>query len=51
MDTQNDNKDVQMLKKELWTRRQTIAEVTILQRNKVVEETTLLKEIQCNNTK
>ena len=45
MDTQNNNKDVQMLKEELWTRRQTTVEVTILQRNKVAEETTLLEEI------
>ena len=39
-----------MLKKELWTRR-TTAEVTMLQRNKIIEETNLLKEIQQNGTK
>ena len=45
VDTWDNNKDVQMLKEELWTRRQTIAEVTLLWRNKVVEEITLLEEI------
>ena len=40
-----DNKDVQMLKEELWTRWQIIAELTLLRRSQVVEETTLLKEI------
>jgi len=33
-----------MLKEELWMRR-TTAEVTMLQRNKMVEETNLLEEI------
>ena len=44
VDTQDNNKDMQMLKKELLTRRKT-AEVIMLQRNKMVEETNLLKEI------
>ena len=43
MDTQEDNKDIQMLKEELWTRR-TTAEVIMLQENKIVEETNLLEE-------
>ena len=38
-----------MLKEELWTRRWTLAKVTLLQKNKVIEETTLLKEIQQNS--
>ena len=50
VDTQDDNKNVQMLKEELWTRT-TTTEVTILQRNKMVEETNLLEEIQQNGTK
>ena len=50
MDTWDDNKNIQMLKEELWTRRIT-AEVTILQRNKVIEETNLLEEIWWNGTK
>jgi len=33
VDTQDNNKDVQMLKEESWMRR-TIAEVTMLQKNK-----------------
>ena len=44
VDTQDNNKDIQMLKKELWMRR-TIAEVTLLQKNKVIEETSLLENI------
>ena len=40
----DDNKDVQILKEELWVRR-TIAEVTMLQKNKMVKETNLLEEI------
>ena len=46
-----DNKDVQMFKKELWTRWQIIADITILWKNQVVEETTLLEEIWQNGTK
>ena len=41
---QSDNKDVQMLKKELWTRR-TTAEITMLKRNKMIGNSDLLKEI------
>jgi len=36
MNTQDDNKDVQMLKDELWTRKM-IAEVTVLQRKEAIE--------------
>ena len=43
MDTQEDNKDIQMLKEELQTRR-TTAEVIMLQENKIVEKTNLLEE-------
>jgi len=45
-----DNKDVQMLKEELWTRR-TTAKITMLRRNKIIEDLDLLEEIQRNNTK
>jgi len=41
---QDDNKDVQMLKKELWTRR-TTAEVMILKRNKTIDNLDILEEI------
>ena len=46
-----DNKDVQLLKGEIWMRKTTIAEVKIIQRNQVVKETILLEEIQRNSTK
>jgi len=42
VNTQDDNKDIQLLKKELWNRR-TMAEITILKRNSVMEKTDLLK--------
>ena len=40
-----------MLKEGIWTRKQIIAKVMLIKKNQVVEETTLLKEIQRNNTK
>ena len=46
IDTTNDNKDIQMLKDEMWTRKQISAEVKMIQRNQVVEETTILEEIR-----
>ena len=48
IDTTEDNKDVQMLKGKMWTRRQITAEIKMIQRNQVVEETTILEEIQRN---
>jgi len=45
VDTKEDNKDVQILKEEIWTRQQITAKVMIIQRNQVVEETILLEEI------
>jgi len=50
VDTQEDNKDVKILKEELWTRR-TTAKITMLKRYKSLENSNLLKEIQRNNTK
>jgi len=50
VDTRENNKDVQMLKEELWTRR-TTAKVIILRRNKMIEDSDLLEKIQRNNTK
>jgi len=41
VNTQDDNKDIQILKEELWTRKMT-AEITILQRN-MVENSSLLE--------
>jgi len=46
-----DNKNILMLKEEIWTRRQITAEVMLIRKNQVVEEITLLEEIQRNNTK
>ena len=51
VDTVKDNKDVLLLKKEIWIRKTTIAEVKDIQRNQVVKETMLLKKIWKNNTK
>jgi len=45
MDTKDDNKDVHMLKEELWLKKQMMTEITILQRSQVVEKTTLMKNI------
>jgi len=50
VNTQDDNKDVQLLKEELWNRRIT-AEITMLRRNNIIEKTDLLKEIQQNGIK
>ena len=47
MNTQEDKKDIQMLKEELWKRR-TTAKITMLRRNSIIEKTDLLKEIQWN---
>jgi len=48
MDTKDNNKDVQMLKEELWSRRQMMIEITVLWRSQVREETTLMKKIWWN---
>jgi len=45
VNTKEDNKDIQILKEEIWSRQQITADITIIQRNQVVEETTLLEEI------
>ena len=44
VNTQDDNKDVQMLKEELWKRR-TTAEIKMLRKNSMIEKIELLKEI------
>ena len=51
VDTTDDNKDIQMLKDEVWIRRQILAEVKMIQRSQVVEETTILEKIRKNRTK
>ena len=51
VNTKNDNKDVQVLREELWTRR-TMEEVTMLKRNQTtVDDLDILKEIYRNNTR
>ena len=45
-----DNKDVQMLKEELWTRR-TIAEVMMLKKKTTIDKQEILEEIRRNSTK
>ena len=45
-----DNKDVQLLKEELWSRKIT-AEITILGRKITTDENEILKEIRRNNTR
>jgi len=45
-----DNKDVQLLKEELWSRR-TMAEVIILKRTTTTNKTEILEEIKRNNTR
>ena len=45
VDTKEDNKNVLMLKEEIWTKRQITGEVTLIWKNQVVEETTLLEKI------
>ena len=50
VNTKEDNKDVYMLKEELWTRRMTV-EVTILKRITKIEDSDILKEIRNNNTR
>ena len=44
VDTKNDNKDVQILKEDLWMRR-TIAEVTMLKRDKTMNNDKIVEEI------
>jgi len=45
-----DNKDVQMLKEELWIRR-TMAEVMMLKRKTITDKQEILEEIRRNSTK
>ena len=51
MNTKEDNKDVQVLKEELWTKR-TLVEVTMLKRNQtIVDNLDLLEKVCRNNTR
>ena len=50
VDTKEDNKDIQLLKKELWKRR-TMVGIMMLKQSSILEKTGLMKEIQRNRTK
>ena len=50
VNTKEDNKDVQLLKEELWQQR-TTAEITMIKRKMTVEESNILKEIRKNPTR
>ena len=45
INTMNNNKNIQMLKEEMWTRKQITVEIEVIQGNQVVEKTTILEEI------
>ena len=52
VDTMDDNRDIKLLKNELWMRQMKIeAKVMIIRKSQVVEETTLLDEIRSNQTR
>ena len=50
VNTKENNKDVQLLKEELCTRRMT-AEVTMLKRTTTTDDLDIMEEIKRNNTK
>jgi len=50
VNTKEDNKDVWLLKEELWTRKMT-AKVTMLKRTIITDKLGILEEIKKNNTR
>jgi len=50
VNTKDDNKDVRLLKKELWTRK-TTTEVTMLKKTMTMDKSEVLEEIKRNNTR
>ena len=50
VNTKKDNKNIQILKKELWMRR-TMAEVTMLKKTTTTDKQEILEEIRRNGTK
>jgi len=50
VNTKEDNKDVQLLKEKLWTRR-TTAEIMMMERKTTVDKDKIIKEIKRNNTR
>ena len=50
MDTKEDNKDVQLLKDEMWTRKST-SKIKVFNERKRVDESNIIKKIRKNNTR
>ena len=50
VDTKENNKDVQLLKDEMWSRK-TVGKIQIFDNRKVVEETDIIKRIKKNRTR
>ena len=50
VNTKEDNKDIQLLKEELWSRR-TTAKITMIGRKMTADECDVLKKIRKNNTR
>ena len=50
VNTKEDNKDVQLLKDKMWTRKTTV-KITMLGRKVITEESDIVKKIQRNNTR
>ena len=50
VNTKEDNKDIQLLKEKLWSRKM-IAEITMIKRKRTEEEGDIIKEIRKNNTR
>jgi len=50
VNTKEDNKDVQLLKNEMWTRKTTV-KIMMLERKVMIEESDIVKKIRKNNTR
>ena len=50
MDTKEDNKDVQLLKDEMWTRKST-SKIKVFNKRKRVDKSNIIKKIRKNNTR
>ena len=50
VDTKEDNKDVQLLKDEMWSRK-IVGKIRVFDDRKVVEETDIIKRIKKNGTR
>ena len=50
VNTKEDNKDVQLLKDEMWTRK-TMVKITMLGQKVMMEESDIIKKIRKNNTR